>query len=302
MKKYVLFHLFLLSFLFPVKAQDNYPVVKIQIDSVILSQYKTPPVMMGCEEVEDSLQVECMERELEKILYEEIKNKRLDSLYGSGQDTLVELRIKMIANKSGFLYVREIETESEPLRSFLTDLYDLYPLRHPAIKETESSKMSSRPLFYKEYEFAEMPLVFSLRAVVPKEMFSSEENEASAPKGEETVIPPVFPGCENRPPDEAKRCFSIKLQRYVHRRMNRALVVDYLKTKYQIKELMRFVVHFTVGEQGEITDIKVVPGNMPEISEEFIRVFKSLPTLTPPRKGNHPSRMKMRLPLIFRMD
>ena len=64
----------------------------------------------------------------------------------------------------------------------------------------------------------------------------------------------------------------------------------------------RVDVRFTVNEDGHISDIEVVKGEIPDINAEAIRVVKTFPDYIPGIKDGHPARMSIVIPIIFQLD
>jgi TonB family protein len=64
----------------------------------------------------------------------------------------------------------------------------------------------------------------------------------------------------------------------------------------------RVDVRFTVNEDGHISDIEIVKGEIPDINAEAVRVVKTFPNYIPGIKDGHPARMSIVIPIIFQLD
>ena len=63
----------------------------------------------------------------------------------------------------------------------------------------------------------------------------------------------------------------------------------------------RVFVRFVVNIDGSITDVKVMRSPDPSLTQEAIRLVKSMPKWRPARYDNKPVRSKIMLPLMFRL-
>jgi len=64
----------------------------------------------------------------------------------------------------------------------------------------------------------------------------------------------------------------------------------------------RVDVRFIVNEDGHISDIEVVKGEIPDINAEAVRVVKTFPDYIPGIKDGHPARMSIMIPIVFQLD
>lgn len=63
----------------------------------------------------------------------------------------------------------------------------------------------------------------------------------------------------------------------------------------------RVVVQFVIGENGSISDVKVVRGTDPALDAEAIRVIKAMPRWSPGRNKGLPVKVSYNLPITFKM-
>jgi len=61
-------------------------------------------------------------------------------------------------------------------------------------------------------------------------------------------------------------------------------------------------VTFVVGKEGEITDVKVLKGIGAGCDEEAIRVLSGAPNWKPGKQRGRPVRVRMQLPIIFKLN
>ena len=63
----------------------------------------------------------------------------------------------------------------------------------------------------------------------------------------------------------------------------------------------RVVVQFVIGENGSISNVKVVRGTDPALDAEAIRVIKAMPRWSPGRNKGLPVKVSYNLPITFKM-
>ena len=64
----------------------------------------------------------------------------------------------------------------------------------------------------------------------------------------------------------------------------------------------RVFVQFVVERDGSLTDLNIVKGLGAGCDEETIRVMKLVPNFTPGKQRGNPVRVKMVLPVFFRLS
>lgn len=64
----------------------------------------------------------------------------------------------------------------------------------------------------------------------------------------------------------------------------------------------KVIVSFTVEKDGCISDIKILRSLDPDCDEEAIRLIQSMPAWTPGKQGDKPVRVRMNLPIVFKLQ
>jgi hypothetical protein len=94
---------------------------------------------------------------------------------------------------------------------------------------------------------------------------------------------PVFPGCENKQPDETEACFYNKVQEFVFSNFKvPETLADYKGSVFVL---------FEVDDKGSF-NVLYVDGNNAELAAESKRVFSQLPTVMPPTYNGAPTYAK----------
>ena len=105
---------------------------------------------------------------------------------------------------------------------------------------------------------------------------------------------PVFPGCENKKNNEArKKCMSEKITKIVVRRFNTDLAGD-----LGLSGRQRISVIFKIDKSGYITDIRA-RGPHPRLEKEAKRVIGLIPRMTPGKQRGQAVIVPYSLPIIF---
>jgi protein TonB len=105
---------------------------------------------------------------------------------------------------------------------------------------------------------------------------------------------PVFPGCENKKNNEArKKCMSEKITQIVVRRFNTDLAGD-----LGLSGRQRISVIFKVGKTGNITDV-MTRAPHPRLAKEAKRVVGLIPKMKPGKQRGNPVVVQYSLPIIF---
>lgn len=105
---------------------------------------------------------------------------------------------------------------------------------------------------------------------------------------------PVYPGCERKKTNEAKRkCMSQKLIKLVSKKFNTSIGEE-----YGISGLQKIQTQFMVDKNGNITDIRV-RSNHPALDKEVKRVFNKIPQMKPGYQGVKPVEVIYTLPITY---
>jgi protein TonB len=105
---------------------------------------------------------------------------------------------------------------------------------------------------------------------------------------------PVFPGCENKKNNEArKKCMSEKITKIVVRRFNTDLAGD-----LGLSGRQRISVIFKVDKTGNITDV-MARAPHPRLAKEAKRVVGLIPKMKPGKQRGNPVVVQYSLPIIF---
>ncbi|GAB5398826.1 MAG: hypothetical protein Aureis2KO_04110 [Aureisphaera sp.] len=106
---------------------------------------------------------------------------------------------------------------------------------------------------------------------------------------------PVYPGCEDLAPEDAKGCFTKKIAMFVHENFN---------TKISNKEIngrQRIAVKFKIDKYGNVTDVDA-KAQYTELMDEAIRVAKLLPKMTPGEHEGKKVAVQYALPILFEIE
>ena len=104
---------------------------------------------------------------------------------------------------------------------------------------------------------------------------------------------PIYPGCEGLDNDEAKKCFTKKVSKFVNRKFKTS-IAERLNTSGK----QRILVKFTVDKYGNVTDILAITP-FKQLEKEAIRVVQKLPQMTPGMQRKKPVSVKYQLPIVF---
>jgi hypothetical protein len=105
--------------------------------------------------------------------------------------------------------------------------------------------------------------------------------------------PPVYPGCENLPADEQKKCMAKNISRHVGNTFNTKLA-DSLK----LTGRQRIYVIFKISNTGNVVDVRSRAPH-PSLEAEAIRVINTLPKFTPGEHQGKKVNVLYSLPIIF---
>ncbi|WP_378180572.1 M56 family metallopeptidase [Aquimarina sp. SS2-1] len=104
---------------------------------------------------------------------------------------------------------------------------------------------------------------------------------------------PVYPGCENLSPVEAKKCFSKNVNQLVGSKFNTEVGKESGLTGRQ-----KILVKFKIDNQGNVVDV-AARGSLPELETEAIRVINQLPKMIPGVQDGVNVGVMYSLPIIF---
>ncbi|WP_299778100.1 M56 family metallopeptidase [uncultured Formosa sp.] len=106
---------------------------------------------------------------------------------------------------------------------------------------------------------------------------------------------PIFPGCEDLPAEEQKKCFSNKVSQFVGKHFNTDLGKE-----QDIKGMQRINTIFKIDKNGNVLDVKARADH--EIfQEEAIRVLNLLPKMQPGKQKGKEVTVPYSLPIVFQV-
>lgn len=108
---------------------------------------------------------------------------------------------------------------------------------------------------------------------------------------------PRFPGCDETimSGPELIKCSREKLSHYMYTNLR------YPRTALENNIQGKAVVQFTVDENGNLTDIKMLNGISQEITQEVIRLVKNMPRWKPGTRNGKPAKVVYTMPVQFNM-
>ena len=106
---------------------------------------------------------------------------------------------------------------------------------------------------------------------------------------------PVYPGCENLPQSEQKKCMAKEVSKYVAKNFNTSLAKGLNLTGRQ-----RISVIFKIGKEGKVTGVRARAPH-PELEQEAIRVINGLPEMKPGMHKGKPVIVPYSLPIVFQV-
>lgn len=78
--------------------------------------------------------------------------------------------------------------------------------------------------------------------------------------------------------------------------------IRYPKSGQRMGVQGRVFVQFIVNESGELTDIRVIKGINEDFDSESLRVLKNAPKWTPGKQRGRPVKVRMVIPIVFRLN
>ena len=107
---------------------------------------------------------------------------------------------------------------------------------------------------------------------------------------------PIYPGCENMDPKDAKKCTAQKIGQHVGNEFNTKL-----GNNLGLENRNRIMVKFKIDNTGNIVDVKA-RGPHPVLEAEAIRAVESLPKMIPGEHKGKQVAVMYGLPIIFELD
>lgn len=105
---------------------------------------------------------------------------------------------------------------------------------------------------------------------------------------------PVFPGCNPASKNEAQECFQFKMQQHIVKNFR------YPNGAYNRRIQGVVEVTYIISEDGTIKDIEAKGHEL--LVPEGIRIIKKLPKMKPGIKDGRPVKVKMSIPIIFKLN
>ncbi len=122
-----------------------------------------------------------------------------------------------------------------------------------------------------------------------------EPTEASVPF-ERVEVVPIYPGCENKRGNEAKKkCMSEKLTKLIQKKFNTDIAGD-----LGLSGIQKIQTQFTIDKLGNITDIKT-RSPYSQLEKEVKRVINIIPSMKPGKQRNEPVGVRYVLPIKFQV-
>ncbi|MEP1488138.1 MAG: energy transducer TonB [Algibacter sp.] len=108
---------------------------------------------------------------------------------------------------------------------------------------------------------------------------------------------PIYPGCENKKTNPARRkCMTEKLTKLIQRRFKTGLADD-----LGLSGIQNIQTQFTIDKTGNIIDIKTRAPH-PKLESEAKRVINSIPEMEPGKQRDKPVGVRYTLPIKFQVE
>jgi TonB family protein len=111
---------------------------------------------------------------------------------------------------------------------------------------------------------------------------------------------PSFPACKGLPRNQQMQCFEEQLRKAVSKNLS------YPEDDYESGRQGRAYVEFTINEEGEFSDVKIIESKgamaTKEMNKAAERAVKKLKKINPAKQGNTPVKVKYTLPVTFRIQ
>lgn len=111
---------------------------------------------------------------------------------------------------------------------------------------------------------------------------------------------PSFPACKGLPRNQQMQCFEEQLRKAVSKNLS------YPEDDYESGRQGRAYVEFTINEEGEFSDVKIIESKgamaTKEMNKAAERAVKKLKKINPAKQGDTPVKVKYTLPVTFRIQ
>ncbi len=197
----------------------------------------------------------------------------------------------------------ENNTHDGTLRLVVNDLKNLTAIEN--IKYEKKKELLSKDVFYTKLILTDVKRSAINIEFRPNEFSSANKqdeskavrlNEVSINVGYDVIDrAPAFPGCENLPNSELKKCTKEKINKHINKNFNTKLA-----NELGLKGRQRIHTVFKINEKGNIVDIKSRAPH-PKLEAEAIRVIKTLPKMIPGEHKGEKVTVSYAVPIIFQV-
>ena len=106
---------------------------------------------------------------------------------------------------------------------------------------------------------------------------------------------PLYPGCENVPKSQRRKCFQEKIQKHIYNEFR------YPEIAQEMGIQGRVFVQFMIGKDGKISGIRT-RGPDKNLEKEANRIISKLPRMTPGKQRGRPVRVPFSIPVTFKLN
>ena len=106
---------------------------------------------------------------------------------------------------------------------------------------------------------------------------------------------PLYPGCENVPKSQRRKCFQEKIQKHIYNEFR------YPEIAQEMGIQGRVFVQFMIGKDGIISGIRT-RGPDKNLEKEANRIISKLPRMTPGKQRGRPVRVPFSIPVTFKLN
>ena len=106
---------------------------------------------------------------------------------------------------------------------------------------------------------------------------------------------PLYPGCENVPKSQRRKCFQEKIQKHIYNEFR------YPEIAQEMGIQGRVFVQFMIGKDGRISGIRT-RGPDKNLEKEANRIISKLPRMTPGKQRGRPVRVPFSIPVTFKLN
>jgi TonB family protein len=197
-----------------------------------------------------------------------------------------------------------VEIEYEDLTKEEKNEYDIFLKKYNEIakERTSISKLFKVKLFRDENNRGIITIITNIPFLKNKstKILSETETETETNDVPFAIIEnvPVFPGCDEGTRKEKGDCLNKKIRSFVIRDFNG----DLSQTLGLSKGKKKIWVQFRIDEKGNVVDEKVIKSPHPKLSEEALRVVKTLPKMKPGKQRGKAVGMRYTLPISFNIE